>query len=47
LFGGLDLIPPGLTDAMAWIPGTSAAPSPARLRGGHILAGVGRKPATG
>jgi len=45
-FDGLDLIPPGLTNAMAWVPGP-AAPLRSRLRGGHILAGVGRKPATG
>jgi hypothetical protein len=45
-FDGLDLIPPGLTDAWAWEPG-SAAPLRPGLRGGHILAGVGRKPASG
>jgi len=43
LFDGLDLLPPGLTDAGAWVPGPTA-PSPARRSGGHILAGVGRKP---
>ena len=45
-YDGLDLIPPGLADAMAWVPGP-AAPLRSRLRGGHILAGVGRKAATG
>ncbi len=45
-FDGLDLIPPGLADAGDWVPGP-AAPLRSRLRGGHILAGVGRKPATG
>jgi S-adenosyl methyltransferase len=42
-FTGLDLLdPPGLTDARDWTPGSPApAPSP---HGGHILAGVGRKP---
>ncbi len=45
-FEGLDLIPPGLTDAWAWEPGP-AAPLRPGLRGGHILAGVGRKAATG
>jgi hypothetical protein len=45
-FDGLDLIPPGLTDAGDGVPG-SAVPLRARLSGGHILAGVGRKPATG
>ncbi len=45
-FDGLDLIPPGLADAAAWVPGP-AAPSRARLCGGHILAGVGRKPSAG
>jgi len=44
-FGGLDLIPPGLTDAMAWEPGRAAPPLTARLSGGHIVAGTGRKPA--
>jgi hypothetical protein len=46
-FGGLDLIPPGLAEAASWEPGRAAAPLPARLSGGHILAGVGRKPGTG
>jgi len=42
-FGGLELIdPPGLTDARHWMPGQPApTPSP---DGGHILAGVARKP---
>ena len=44
-FDGLDVLTPGLTDAEAWVPG-SAAPSEARRGGGHILAGVGRKPGT-
>ena len=39
---GLELIPPGLTDAMSWMPG-SPGQLPAQT-GGHILAGVARKP---
>jgi O-methyltransferase involved in polyketide biosynthesis len=39
----LELIPPGVTDAMAWIPGSSSQP-PRRQSGGHILAAVARKP---
>jgi len=45
LFDGLELIPPGLADATCWVPGRAAPPLPARLSGGHIVAGVGRKPA--
>ena len=42
-FAGLELIdPPGLVDARAWQPGTPAAPPSAE--GGHVLAGVARKP---
>jgi hypothetical protein len=42
-FSGLELIdPPGLVDARAWQPGTPAAPPSAE--GGHVLAGVARKP---
>lgn len=42
-FAGLELIdPPGLVDARAWQPGTPAAPPSAA--GGHVLAGVARKP---
>ena len=42
-FAGLELIdPPGLVDARAWQPGTPAAPPSAK--GGHVLAGVARKP---
>ncbi len=43
----LELIPPGVTDAMAWMPGSPRQPPPAQT-GGHILAAVARKPeATG
>jgi hypothetical protein len=42
----LELTPPGVTDAMAWIPGSSRQPPPAQT-GGHILAAVGRKPGAG
>jgi S-adenosyl methyltransferase len=42
----LELIPPGVTDAMAWIPGSPRQPPPAQT-GGHILAGVARKPEAG
>jgi hypothetical protein len=35
---GLELIPPGVTDAMAWMPGSSSQPPQAQT-GGHILAG--------
>ena len=44
-FAGLDLVPPGLTDARDWTPGTPAGPLAAH-RGGRILAGAGRKPAS-
>jgi len=40
---GLELIPPGLTDAMAWKPESPGQP-PSPRSGGHILAGVARKP---
>jgi O-methyltransferase involved in polyketide biosynthesis len=40
-FDGLELVAPGLVDAMDWDP-PSAAPPPAETRW-HILAGVGRK----
>jgi SAM-dependent methyltransferase len=40
---GLELIPPGVADAVAWIPGSPGQPPPAQT-GGHILAGVARKP---
>jgi SAM-dependent methyltransferase len=42
-FAGLDLIPPGVTDARAWMPGW---PTPASFwdRAGRILAGIGVKP---
>lgn len=39
----MELIPPGVTDAMAWRPGSPSQPPPARS-GGHILAGVAREP---
>ena len=40
---GLELIPPGLTDAISWMPTSPGQPPPAQT-GGHILAGVARKP---
>jgi len=43
---GLELIPPGLTDAMAWKPESPSQP-PSPESGGHILAGVVRKPDAG
>jgi DNA-binding NarL/FixJ family response regulator len=43
---GLELIPPGLTDAMAWKPESPSQP-PSPESGGHILAGVARKRDTG
>jgi len=43
---GLEPIPPGVTDAMAWVPGSPGQPSPAQS-GGHILAGIARKPVAG
>ncbi len=42
----LEPIPPGVTDAVAWMPGSPGQPPPART-GGHILAGVARKPEAG
>jgi O-methyltransferase involved in polyketide biosynthesis len=42
----LELIPPGVTDAMAWMPGSPSQPPPPQS-GGHILAGVARKPGAG
>jgi len=39
----LELTPPGVTDATAWIPGSPRQPPPAQT-GGHILAAVARKP---
>jgi hypothetical protein len=39
----LEPIPPGITDAVAWMPGSPGQPPPAQS-GGHILAGVARKP---
>jgi O-methyltransferase involved in polyketide biosynthesis len=39
----LEPIPPGVTDAVAWVPGSLGQPPPAQT-GGHILAGVARKP---
>lgn len=40
---GLELIPPGVTDALAWIPGLPSQSPPAPT-GGHILACVAKKP---
>ena len=39
----LELVPPGVTDAMAWMPGSPSQPPPPQS-GGRILAGVARKP---
>ena len=39
----LELIPPGVTNAMAWMPGSPSQP-PRPQSGGRILAGVARKP---
>jgi hypothetical protein len=39
---GLEPIPPGVTDAVAWMPGSPSQPLPAKP-GGHILVGVARK----
>jgi hypothetical protein len=43
---GLELIPPGLTDSMSWMPRSPRQPPPPQA-GGHILAGVARKPKAG
>ena len=40
---GLELVPPGVTDAMTWMPG-SPSQQPPPQSGGRILAGVARKP---
>lgn len=40
---GLELIPPGVTDALSWMPGSSGQSRPAPT-GGHILAGIAKKP---
>ena len=42
-FGGLELVPPGITDARAWMPGW-ATPAPFYDRAGQVLAGIGVKP---
>jgi O-methyltransferase involved in polyketide biosynthesis len=42
-FEGLELIPPGLTDARVWVPGAYALELPPRPAG--FLAGIARKPA--
>ena len=42
----LELVPPGVTDAMAWMPG-SPSQSPPPPSGGRILACVARKPGAG
>jgi hypothetical protein len=39
----LEPVPPGITEAVAWMPGSPGQPPPAQS-GGHILAGVARKP---
>jgi O-methyltransferase involved in polyketide biosynthesis len=41
-FAGLELIPPGVCDARAWMPGW-ATPAPFYDRAGQVLAGVGLK----
>ena len=43
-FTGLDLVPPGITDARAWRPGWPARTAPYLSRAGQILTGIGRKP---
>ena len=43
---GLALVPPGITDAMAWMPGSPSQSPPASF-GGRILACVARKPGAG
>ena len=42
----LEPIPPGVTDAVTWMPG-SPGQSPPAQSGGHILVGVARKPEAG
>jgi hypothetical protein len=42
----LEPIPPGVTDAVAWMPGSPGQPPPTQA-GGRILAGVARKPEAG
>jgi SAM-dependent methyltransferase len=42
----LEPIPPGVTDAVAWMPGSPGQPPPPQS-GGHILADVARKPEAG
>jgi O-methyltransferase involved in polyketide biosynthesis len=42
-FAGLNLIPPGVCDARAWMPGWTT-PAPFWDRAGQVLAGVGVKP---
>jgi SAM-dependent methyltransferase len=44
--GGLNMVPPGLTEAWEWIPGLAELPLP-DSGGGHILAGVARTPEPG
>lgn len=43
---GLELIPPGVTDAVAWMP-ASPSQAPPKQTGAHILAAVARKPEEG
>jgi hypothetical protein len=43
-FDGLEVIPPGLADAQAWVPGSAAPPVQTSRDRGHILVGAGRKP---
>jgi hypothetical protein len=42
-FAGLDMVPPGLVNARLWHP-TISVEKPRNHEGGHVLAGVGRKP---
>jgi hypothetical protein len=42
-FPGLNLIPPGVCDARAWMPGW-ATPAPFYDRAGQVLAGMAVKP---
>jgi hypothetical protein len=46
-FSGLELVGPGLVDALEWDPAPDSTASPSDRDGGRILAGVGRKPLAG
>jgi hypothetical protein len=45
-FASLELVPPGLVDARHWNPG-AVVDKPRTHQGGHVLAGVGRRPDDG